>query len=163
MSRSDNYGESKRFASAARLHYHKNMNKESVLAGLKEKGYRLTNIRKKIIEMLAGTNVPLSIQDFIEKLERQGLTANKTTIYREIGFLMKNEIVTEIDFGDRRKRYESAHVEHHHHLVCLKCSRVQDITLNNDLKKEEQRLSKQNNFKIIKHSLEFFGFCEKCK
>ena len=138
------------------------MDTEKTIATLKEKGFRLTNVRKNLVEIFTNTKVPLSIQELMGKLEKQGLMANKTTIYREIYFLMEQDIVAEIDFGDRRKRYESAHAEHHHHLICLKCSKVIDITLTSELKKEEQRLAKQNNFKITNHSLEFFGLCSQC-
>lgn len=138
------------------------MKTEEVLKDLKAKGFRLTNIRKKLVDIFATTKMPLSVQELIEKLEEQDITANKTTIYREIYFLMEQGMVAEIDFGDRRKRYESAHTEHHHHLICLKCDSVKDITVTNDLKKEEERLAKKNNFKITNHSLEFFGFCSQC-
>lgn len=139
------------------------MKTENILKELRENGFRLTNIRKKLVDIFTNAKMPLSVQELTAKLEKSGITANKTTIYREIYFLQEQNIVAEIDFGDRRKRYESAHAEHHHHLVCLKCSSIQDITLSDHLKKEEQRIARQNNFKIIHHSLEFFGLCKQCR
>lgn len=136
---------------------------EKTLSELKSQGFRLTNIRKKLVEIFANTRLPLSIQELLKSLEKQGFIANKTTIYREVYFLMEQGIVAEIDFGDRRKRYESAHSKHHHHLICIKCSKIKGITLTDELKKEEQRLAKQNNFKITNHSLEFFGLCSQCQ
>ena len=133
-----------------------------LLDGLKNNGFRLTNIRTKLVHLFAETRMPLSVEELIRALEKQGITANKTTIYRELAFLMEQNIVTNVDFGDRKKRYESALGGHHHHLMCLRCSRVLDVTLSSDLKKDEQRIAKKNKFKIVSHSLEFFGLCNQC-
>ncbi|HMR01620.1 MAG TPA: transcriptional repressor, partial [Candidatus Gracilibacteria bacterium] len=87
---------------------------------------------------------------------------NKTTIYREVYFLLEQNILVEIDFGDRKKRYESASSEHHHHIICLKCSKVQDIQLESDLSEDQKKIEQETNFKITNHSLEFFGLCNTC-
>lgn len=138
------------------------METQEILTELKKKGFRITNIRKKLIGLFAKTKMPLSIQELLRGLEREGVAANKTTLYREMYFLMEQGIVDEIDFGDRKKRYESAHSTHHHHLVCLKCSKVKDVILSRELKKEELRIGRENSFTITSHSLEFFGLCNQC-
>lgn len=117
----------------------------------------MTVIRKKIIGILTDATTPLSVQDILKKVK-----ANKTTIYRQFDFLKAKKIVVEIDLLDGKKRYELKERGHHHHLICTNCDRIQEINLGSDLKKEEKMIEKNNNFKVTKHSLEFFGLCDKC-
>lgn len=124
---------------------------------LKLGGERMTVIRKKIIGILTDATTPLSVQDILKKVK-----ANKTTIYRQFDFLKAKKIVVEIDLLDGKKRYELKERGHHHHLICTNCDRIQEINLGSDLKKEEKMIEKNNNFKVTKHSLEFFGLCDKC-
>jgi len=76
-------------------------------------------------------------------------------------FLLKQNLVEELNFQTQAKLYEISG-PHHHHLICLNCDRIEEVVLKNDLAKEEKRLAKNNNFKILKHSLEFFGSCKNC-
>lgn len=123
----------------------------------------MTNIRRKLVNIFSKTKKPLSVQSIMKELGKYDITANKTTIYREIYFLMEQNVVAEIDFGDRKKRYESAHHEHHHHVICVKCSKVEDVQLETDLREEQKIIEKKTNFTITNHALEFFGLCKQCQ
>jgi len=111
----------------------------------------LTKVRSQIIKTFNNTNKPLSALDLIRKI-----VANKTTIYRELDFLINLGIINSVDFGDGLKRYELKSLDHHHHMVCLTCKRIIDVNIN-----EEFNIPKD--FKVIRHSLEFFGFCSGCQ
>jgi len=52
--------------------------------------------------------------------------------------------------------------DHHHHLICLECDKVEDVELANDLNEIEKRILQKNGFKIINHTLEFYGLCKQC-
>ncbi|MCA9373845.1 MAG: Fur family transcriptional regulator [Candidatus Gracilibacteria bacterium] len=138
------------------------MSTQDTIESLRQKGFRITNIRRKLIEIFSTGKKPLSVQELIEKLAKSDITANKTTIYREVYFLLEQDILVEIDFGDRKKRYESAESEHHHHIICLKCSKVQDIHLESDLSEDQKKIEQETNFTITNHTLEFFGLCNTC-
>ena len=91
---------------------------------------------------------------------------NKTTVYREIEFLVKQNIVKEIQFSERSKRYEIVMKDHHHHIVCKRCKQVEEISsdeLESKLDLLEKEIFKVKNFQGINHSLEFFGTCYKCQ
>ena len=138
------------------------METENILKELKKKGCRLTVIRKAVTGIFAENKHPLSVADIAGKLTDKRIGADKTTLYREISFLVKAGMINEIDFGDRRKRYEAATLGHHHHLVCVKCGRIEDIKIKKDLEAEEKRIFKQKRFRILRHALEFFGLCPQC-
>lgn len=138
-------------------------NATQVIDYLKAKGFRITNVRKAVIDILHDSSSPSSVEDILNTLKKFSLNPNKTTAYREIEFLQNHGIVQEVDFGEGLKRFEIASNEHHHHLICVKCKKVEDISLNQDLSKEEKRISTEKKYKILNHSLEFFGICGKCQ
>ena len=136
---------------------------ESIIDTVKSKGYRLTKAREGIIRVFLKIKVPLSALDLNLQLEKLNIRVNKTTIYREIDFLKSQKIIRELPFGDGKKRFEKWPDNHHHHLICISCDSIECIELKGCLEDEEKKILKKNNFKTIKHSLEFQGLCAKCQ
>lgn len=136
---------------------------ENILVQLKTDGHRLTQIRKAILSLLIKSPKPLSSPRLQSLLLRKKMSVNKTTVYRELAFLKKQNIVRELQFRDSVKRYEIMPENHHHHIICVNCEKVEDVELKKDLDKAERMISENRNFKIINHSLEFYGLCAKCR
>jgi Fur family ferric uptake transcriptional regulator len=133
-----------------------------ILQKLKADGHRLTAARRAIVEAFAADCNPLSAQDLQANLAKKGLSPNLTTVYRELQFLAERAILRTVQFEDGVQRYEAAHGHHHHHLVCVKCSDVQEIHADHELEKIEKSLGAQKGFTVLRHSLEFYGYCRKC-
>ena len=129
-----------------------------LIANAKNDGLRLTPIRIKIFELFSTASEPLSEADL-----QKSIAANKSTIYRELNTLLTKNYIAEVDFADGVKRYELSSLNHHHHLICVKCKSVQDVTLEENLSGEEERIFKQKKFQVAKHALEFFGYCNNCQ
>jgi len=140
------------------------IDKNKIIEQLKKNKKRITPIRSALINILSKNLEPLSPQEILKKINRLGLTANKTTIYRQLESLTRDRLVNEIHLNDRTSRYELAGTKnHHHHLVCLKCKKIEDVTIPNDLKNQEKTVWEKNKFKILQHYLEFFGYCKVCQ
>ena len=135
----------------------------TIVGDLKKKGFRITKIRKSLLSILFSSNKPLSVGEIIISLLKKDISASKTTIYRELEFLGNEGIVRGIEFGDGKKRYEFDLNKHHHHIVCVSCGKIADIDFDVDLKKHEREISSKTGFKIKEHSIEFFGYCQKCQ
>ena len=131
---------------------------------LRAAGHRLTAIRRAMIEIFLATELPLSASEVLERLKHRDLAVNKTTVYRELEFLLKERLIREIDLLEGMKRYESIDFEgaHHHHLVCINCKSIRCVHMEKDLDQLERKLEKKHNFKVLSHTLEFFGLCRKC-
>lgn len=140
------------------------MHNNSYINQLRAGGERITPIRTALIEILSKSKVPRTPQELLAELGKKGFKANKTTVYRQLETLQRFSIVHEVHFTDRTKRYELVSESgHHHHLVCLQCQRVEDISFPTDLEKQEQAIWEKNRFKVFQHSLEFFGVCKSCQ
>lgn len=135
---------------------------EIIFSNLKRAGHRLTKTRKAIVTALLAGEVPLSAFDLKTRLLEDDMGVNKTTVYRELAFLVRHGIIHEIQFGDGKTRYRVCPEGHHHHAICVRCNRVNEIQMKNDLAAHEKRLVKLMNFKVLHHTLEFFGLCGAC-
>ncbi|SRR5258708_396102 len=112
-------------------------------------------IKKDLVSLLEKSDLPISVPEILTQLH-----ANKTTIYRQLDSFIKDGLVSEVEFGDGKKRYELANKKHHHHVVCKSCGTVADIEIDERLLLNSLD---QTDFKIENHNLEFFGFCGGCK
>lgn len=139
------------------------MTDQEIISTLKQKKFKITKVRSGIVKRFTEAKSPLSAKDLLDFFHTVGIKINKTTVYRELTFLLSENIIKEIEFGEGQKRYEIEDFKHHHHLICLKCRKVEDIELKTDLEKEETRFLKEKGFKVINHSLEFFGYCHNCQ
>ncbi len=124
--------------------------------------FKITKVRSAMLALLAETSTPLSITEILLQLKKEDLSPNKTTIYRELEFLTNLGLVSDVDFGDGKKRYEESG-EHHHHIICVNCKTIKDVKMDKDLDEFSAKIAKQAGFKPVGHSLEFFGLCSKCQ
>ncbi|HTM68485.1 MAG TPA: Fur family transcriptional regulator [Candidatus Binatia bacterium] len=136
---------------------------KDILTGLKAEGSKMTRVRAAAVEAFARHPAPMTAQDLGASLSRAGVAVNKTTLYREIAFLLEKGVVAEIVFGDRTARYELKDREHHHHVVCVRCESVVDVDLDEDLEAQAKIIARKTKFTVLRHSLEFFGLCASCK
>src|SRR5438105_1213327 len=120
---------------------------EEIISKLKLSGHRITPARSRIVDLFINSSEPISAIDLIEAFKKLNIKVNKTTIYRELDFLIEKALIKEIEFGEGRKRYE-LDTGHHHHLVCLNCKKVEDVDLKTDLSAEEKLIEKNTGFKI---------------
>lgn len=132
------------------------------LSALQERGFRLTRARRAVVEFLVRTDAPQSIPEILESFQGKGLAFNKTTVYRELAFLVKEGIAKEVRISDEKRYYELAG-DHHHHTVCVRCGDIRDVVFHENLMPIERILSEKDGFQVLEHSLEFFGFCSQCK
>lgn len=137
------------------------MDKEQIYNKIKKGGGRITKTRKEIINILFNSGCMLSLKEISLKLKKNNIVPNRTTIYRELLFLQKENIA--IKNRSLNKDYFEIIKDHHHHLICLNCNSFKKIEIENDLIRKEKEISKKNKFKIINHSFDFYGTCNRCQ
>lgn len=118
---------------------------------------RVTPISKEILKVLEKCSRPLSVSEINKRIK-----VHKTTLYRQIEYMLKTGQINKYDFGDGVFRYESAQNNHHHHLICTGCRKVEGIEIGDDFSKEEKFIFDAKGFLVMNHSLEFFGLCASC-
>ena len=128
---------------------------------LRKYNYKATPGRLAILKTLASSPKPLSVQNIYQKLKSK---TDKVTVYRTLEALADTDIVSKINFQRNHAYYELAEGrEHHHHILCRHCGKIEDIQMHDLESLEKAALKKTKSFSSIKsHSLEFFGLCKKC-
>ncbi len=122
-------------------------------------GYRLTRQRVAILEVLSKTSSHLTAEQVYRRVRKKVPNTNLATVYRNLGLMAEEGIIGKADFGEERTRFE-ANPMHHHHLVCLGCGKVQEIS-DCPVHIEEQFL-KEAGFRLVHHQFEAFGYCQRC-
>ena len=141
------------------------MNSEAaeILYELEAGGHRLTRLREAVIDILSSRNCPLLIEELGRALNDRLIKIHRTTLMRELDFLENRGIVVPVILDDRKIRYEFAERDHHHHAICTRCKRIEDVEIDEDKLKIDNLLKDKSNFQITRHTLEFFGVCGECK
>lgn len=133
----------------------------SCLKRLKDKGYKLTTPRKLVLDQLS--QFPLTISEIADKLKKNTIKVDLVSVYRTLELFVGLGIVYAVEFGDGKRRYELIDSKnHHHHLVCQTCGKVENIKLSLE-KKMLSEIKSQSAFKVERHSLELFGLCVNCQ
>ncbi|MFZ1721362.1 MAG: Fur family transcriptional regulator [Microgenomates group bacterium] len=128
---------------------------------IKKAGLRVTPSRLAVLRTLHALNCPIDVQQIENQLKSQGQTADKVTIYRILEKYVQLGIVKTVFLKEDKLRYELSD-EHHHHLVCKNCGKIQAIN-GSWLDSAEKFIEKQYKFVVSEHTLEFFGMCAACR
>lgn len=127
---------------------------------LREGGFKLTPRREAIIKLFIKADTHLSPEDVWNKLKKQFDRCGFPSVYRNLESLVECGILTRIQQFDRKKHYGVCtlpHDRHHHHIICVKCGKVEEIT---DCAIENRK--KINGYKVVSHFMQVDGVCAQC-
>lgn len=133
---------------------------------LKKKGYKLTPQRRAIVDtIIQSEGKHLTAEEIYDEVKKICPEIGLATVYRTIQLFEQIGLVSKLQLNDGCSRYEIVHSDErhmHHHLICNICNAV--IEVEDDLLEQlEERIKKQYKFKILDHSVKFYGICEECQ
>ena len=132
---------------------------------LRESGYKLTPQRQAIVDIFIDCmGKHLTVEEVFDLVKVRRPEIGLATVYRTIMLMHEQDIVTRLDLIDGSARYELKRDDEthtHHHLFCVKCSRVFEF-MDDLLDPLEEEIEKEYHFKILNHSLKFYGICNEC-
>lgn len=136
----------------------------NVIDVLRGKGHKITPQRRAVINaLLECEQFPTAMQllDYVKKSQPD---VSLDTVYRNLNLLKELGIVNEIQTGNQDgNRFEIlTNGHHHHHVICLACGKVQCLDFCPIDINEVEQVEKKG-FVIVSHSLEFYGYCQKCQ
>jgi Fur family ferric uptake transcriptional regulator len=132
-------------------------------ANLKKAGLKNTQPRRRILEIMdKGSNHHMSAEDIYRELVDAGEEIGLATVYRVLTQFEEAGLVVRHHFEGGQSVFELDHGEHHDHLVCVKCNRVEEFC-DDDIEKRQQEIAKKAGFAITDHSLNIYGICSVCQ
>jgi Fe2+ or Zn2+ uptake regulation protein len=132
---------------------------------LRRADQRYTSGRRAIVDLLMTAGHPVSIADIAEHLP--GLP--RSSAYRHLVDLETAGLVRRVTANDEFTRFELAEdlTEHHHHLLCIGCGKVLDVTLPAGLEQQVTHaighLAGAAGFQAQSHRLDVLGLCVACR
>ncbi len=123
---------------------------------------RATPARIAIMQLLESTKEPVDAASIMDYLQKEKIATDPATVFRIMNTFTQKGITTPIQFQESKTRYELANKEHHHHLICENCGRV-EIIEDTIIPVFEKHIEEKHNFTVKRHSLEFFGLCSNCQ
>ena len=127
---------------------------------LRKSGHKATHSRLAILGLFKKSKNPMSAQEVIEALPP---TIDPATVYRTLKTLKEKGIVKQIDLRHNHAHYELVDAAEHHHLICTRCGRIEDVRHCNIEATHAAILREAKHFsEITQHALEFYGVCKSC-
>jgi len=136
---------------------------ETALARLRDASGRSGGARREVVAFLAQQTCCLSAQEVHDGLREGGVRIGIASVYRALDGLGQLGLVQRIELGDGVARFEAAHDrgEHHHHLVCDDCGKVEPFE-DPALEAAIERLAAGRGYEVAAHDVVLHGACETC-
>ena len=85
------------------------------------------------------------------------------SVYRALEQLTKDGFVQRIDIGAGASRFEPIHAdgEHHHHLVCDDCGKVEAFA-DDELERALRKVERRTGYSVAGHDVVLRGACDDC-
>jgi Fur family transcriptional regulator, stress-responsive regulator len=125
---------------------------------LRARAWRLTAQRRVIAEVLAGEHVHLTADEVFERSRAILPEVSRATVYNTLNELVGIGELLEMTHADGRRRYDPNVEERHHHLVCVDCGRMLDVTADDPRLTDDQR----HGFELLDVQVTFRARCPDC-
>lgn len=123
---------------------------------------RRTRQAALVDEALAASTEFRTAQDLYAGLRTSGARIGQTTVYRHLQLLAEQGGVDVIRTPSGETAYRScAGTEHHHHLICRRCSRTVELA-GPEVEEWLARVTAGAGFTDVSHTLEIVGTCARC-
>lgn len=129
---------------------------------LKDAGLKITLPRLKVLQILEQSrNHHLSAEDVYKALLETGEDVGLATVYRVLTQFEAAGLVSRHNFEGGYSVFELSQGEHHDHLVCVKCGRVEEF-VDEIIEQRQKAIAELAHFKMTDHALNIYGICPQC-
>ena len=131
---------------------------------IKDKGLKYTKQREIIFETILNSDEHLNAEELniIISNKYPDIKIGIATIYRALAFLEEENLISSIALNKDGKKFEPSTKKHHDHLICIKCNKIIEF-LDEHIEKKQEKIAKENGFKLLNHTMYLYGVCEDCK
>jgi len=137
---------------------------ESALTKLRAASGRAGGARREVVECLDAQQCCVSAQEIHDGLREGGTRIGIASVYRALDGLAQLDLVQRVELGDGIARFEPVRPggDHHHHLVCNDCGKVEafeDTTLESAI----ERVAVGHVYAVAAHDVVLRGACNDCR
>jgi Fur family ferric uptake transcriptional regulator len=128
---------------------------------LKHSGLKATLPRIKILEVFQRTERRhLTAEDVYKALLAEGADIGLATVYRVLMQFEQAGLLSRSNFESGKSVFELNEGQHHDHLVCLTCGRVEEF-FDAEIEQRQRQIAEARGFELQEHSLSLYARCTK--
>ncbi|AFS53316.1 Fur family transcriptional regulator [Leptospirillum ferriphilum] len=135
---------------------------QEMLSILNNGGYRLTDQRLSLLQVLETFGGSFSALDFEKKANEMEPSIGRATLFRAIDLFLEQGILEKIHRENGDDVYIVGSKGHHHHIICRDCGEIRDIDAC-PFEKELEEVIQREGFSSTIHRIEIEGICESCR
>ncbi len=133
---------------------------EKLISRYRTKGLKLTAPRLSILKFLEGNTSHPSAGDIHREIKKEHPTVSFATVYNTLEVLRDRGEVLELNIDTERRHYDP-NTTNHHHLMCIRCHKIDDIFEDYPNIRVPRDIEKR--VKVIGMNVNFYGVCDKCQ
>ena len=123
---------------------------------------RPTRQRVAIFDALGRSEQPITAQDLHAQLNRGSRRGpGLATIYRTLQALTDAGLARAFPAHEGELAYKLCEPEHHHHLICERCGRVEEIP-SCEMEGWASKIARKRGFRVTSHQADIYGLCKGC-
>ena len=128
---------------------------------LKSSGLKVTLPRIKILEIFQRSQRRhLTAEDVYKALLVEGADIGLATVYRVLMQFEQAGLLSRSNFESGKAVFEINEGQHHDHLVCLDCGRVEEF-YDPQIEQRQRAVAVSRGFELQEHSLALYARCTK--
>jgi len=128
---------------------------------LRDAGGRVTRQRLLVADALSTVARQVTAQELYERLRRHDPRIGRATVFRTLEALVAAGVARRLEQDGHVYGYVACRPEHHHHLACDRCGRVEEID-EGYVAPVAERVSLDLGFTIDDARMDFYGRCSRC-
>jgi Fur family ferric uptake transcriptional regulator len=137
-------------------------NCEPWLQKLLESGYRLTDSRRTVVEIVARSERALTPLEIFDLTRARHAGLGLVTVYRTLDKLEELHLIQRVHQPGGCQAFIAAFTGHQHLILCSQCGRVQFFDGDN-LEGLFQAIGQETGYQVRDHWLQLFGLCAGCR
>lgn len=115
-----------------------------------------------MLENRSGSDRHLTAEEVYKSLLSEGEEIGLATVYRVLTQFEAAGLVKRHHFEGGNSIFELNRGEHHDHIVCVKCGRVEEFS-DDVIERRQTEIAQEKHFKLTGHSLCLYGVCIDCQ
>ena len=128
---------------------------------LKSSGLKATLPRIKILEVFQKSRERhLTAEDVYRVLLTEGADIGLATVYRVLMQFEQAGLLSRNHFESGKSVFELNEGQHHDHLVCIDCGRVEEF-FDADIESRQHAVARERGFELQEHALALYAACRK--
>jgi Fur family transcriptional regulator, ferric uptake regulator len=121
-----------------------------------KKGLKMTEQRRVIARVLSESDDHPNVDQVFARAAKIDSRISLATVYRTVRLFEESNILTRLDFGDGKARYEESSVDHHDHLIDVESGEIIEFQ-NSQIETLQREVAASLGYELVDHRLELYA------